>query len=52
MVYSHSKNPKFGNILEGFVMESVGTFGIFYGHMVYLMAVWYILWPFGMFYGR
>jgi hypothetical protein len=22
-------------------------FGIFYGHLVYFMAIWYILWPFG-----
>jgi hypothetical protein len=29
-------------------MEDVG---IFYGHMVYLTAIWYILWPFfGYFY--
>jgi hypothetical protein len=25
---------------------------IFYGHLVYFMAVWYILWPFGIFCGR
>jgi hypothetical protein len=25
-------------------------FGIFYGHLVYFVAVWYILWLFGMFY--
>jgi hypothetical protein len=22
-------------------------FGIFYGHLVYFTAIWYILWPFG-----
>jgi hypothetical protein len=26
-------------------------FGIFYGHLVYFVAIWYILWPFGIFYG-
>jgi hypothetical protein len=26
-------------------------FGIFYGHLVYFMAIWYILWLFGIFYG-
>jgi hypothetical protein len=29
-------------------MEDVG---IFYGHMVYFIAIWYILWPLGIFYG-
>jgi hypothetical protein len=29
-------------------MEDVG---IFYGHSVYFMAIWYILWLFGIFYG-
>jgi hypothetical protein len=23
-----------------------------YGHLVYFMAIWYILWPFGIFYGH
>jgi hypothetical protein len=23
------------------------SFGVFYGHVVYFMAIWYILWPFG-----
>jgi hypothetical protein len=30
--------------LDGFEMESVGTF---YGPLVRLMAIWYILWSFG-----
>jgi hypothetical protein len=30
-------------------MENVG---IFYGRLVYLVAVWYSLWPFGIVYGR
>jgi hypothetical protein len=27
-------------------------FCIFYGHLVNAEAIWYILWPFGIFYGR
>jgi hypothetical protein len=27
-------------------------FGVFYGHLVYFMAIWYILWQFGIFYGH
>jgi hypothetical protein len=30
-------------------MENVG---IFYGHLEYIMAIWYILQPFGIFYSR
>jgi hypothetical protein len=29
-------------------MEEVG---VFYGHLVYITAIWYILWLFGMFIG-
>jgi hypothetical protein len=29
-------------------MEGVG---IFHGHLVYFMAIWYILWPYGIDYG-
>jgi hypothetical protein len=25
--------------------------GLFYGHLVYLTAIWYMLWPFGTLYG-
>jgi hypothetical protein len=25
--------------------------GILHAHLVYFMAIWYILWPFGIFYG-
>jgi hypothetical protein len=30
-------------------MEDVCTF---YGHLVYLTVIWYILWPLGLFYGH
>jgi hypothetical protein len=26
--------------------------GILYGHLVYFMAIWYILWPFGILHGH
>jgi hypothetical protein len=39
-------------ILQQFVIGMLWPFGIFYGHLVYVMAIWYILWPFGIFYGH
>jgi hypothetical protein len=57
-VFSNQKS-QFWYILEGFGIENVdifyGHFGIFdchlvlvtYGHLVYLMAVWYSFWSFG-----
>jgi hypothetical protein len=27
-------------------------FGIFFGYLIYFMAIWYILWPFGIFCGH
>jgi hypothetical protein len=30
-------------------MEDVG---IFFGHLVYFVAIWYILWPIGIFCGH
>jgi hypothetical protein len=39
---------KFGYIFEGLGMEHVH---IFYGHLKYLTAIWYILWTFGIFCG-
>jgi hypothetical protein len=35
--------------LQALAVEDVG---IFHGHLVYFMAIWYILWPFGIFYGH
>jgi hypothetical protein len=37
------------HILEGFGMENVG---IYYGHLVYSVVIWYILWSFGIFCGH
>jgi hypothetical protein len=47
MVCFQTKNPNFGEILEGLAMENLG---IFYDHMVYFTAIRNILRPFGIFY--
>jgi hypothetical protein len=44
-IFAYQKS-NFGNILEGLGMDNVG---IFYCHLVYFIAIWYIL-PFGIFY--
>jgi hypothetical protein len=43
-IFSNQKYH-FGLILEGLAMEDVG---IFYGHLVYITVILYILWPFGI----
>jgi hypothetical protein len=43
-----NKKSRFGVILDGLAMEDVG---IFCGHLVSFTAIWYILKPFGLFYG-
>jgi hypothetical protein len=35
--------------LDGLAMENIY---IFYGHLVYFTAIWYILWAFGIFCGH
>jgi hypothetical protein len=42
MVYFQTES-KFGSILEGLGLKKVG---IFYSHLKYITAIWYILWPF------
>jgi hypothetical protein len=44
-----NKKSQLGLILNGLEMENVG---IFYDHLVYYMAIWYNLWPFGIIYGH
>jgi hypothetical protein len=39
-------------ILWPFGIPILWPFGIFYGHLVYFMAIWSILWSFGLFYGH
>jgi hypothetical protein len=49
MVYFQAYiKSKFGSILDGIAMEDVG---IFYGHLVNFTAIWYIVWPLGIFVG-
>jgi hypothetical protein len=45
-IFSNQKF-QFGKILEGLVLADIRTF---YGHLVYFVAIWYILWPFGIFF--
>jgi hypothetical protein len=49
MVCFQTKNPNLGKYVEGNILNNVG---IFYGHLVYLMAIWYILWSFVIFVGH
>jgi hypothetical protein len=41
-LFSNQKS-QFGKILEGFGMERIA---ILFGHLKYITALWYILWPF------
>jgi hypothetical protein len=45
MVYFQTKNPYLGKFREGRALEDVGIH-------TYFMAIWSVLWPFGIFYGR
>jgi hypothetical protein len=40
-IFSNQKS-QFGDFLEGLRIENVG---MFYGHLEYITAIWYILWP-------
>jgi hypothetical protein len=46
MVYFQAQIPKFWYILEGNAIEKccyiLWTFGLFYGHLVYFVNIWYI----------
>jgi hypothetical protein len=56
MVYFSDQKLQFGKILEGLAREDVGIFmailsilqptGIFYGHLVHFVVIWYIFCPF------
>jgi hypothetical protein len=50
-----SQKSKFGKFLEGLATKDVMAiwyilqpYGIFYGHLVYLLVIWYIFYRFGM----
>jgi hypothetical protein len=49
MTYFQTKNPDLGKFLEVLTMRYVV---ILYGHLVYFVAIWYILCPFGIFCGH
>jgi hypothetical protein len=40
-----SEDLKIENVVRIFLL----LFGIFYGHVVYFVVIWYILWPCGIF---
>jgi hypothetical protein len=53
--YILNQKSHFGLILEGLAMDDVGIFMVIlstslYYFMVYFMAIWYILWSFGIFF--
>jgi hypothetical protein len=55
MVYFQTDNPNLGKFWRILLMEDVGIFYgrlvyIFYFHLVYFEAIWYILWLFGIFF--
>jgi hypothetical protein len=49
MVCFQTKNPNFGKFWRVWLCKILG---IFYDHLVYFMAIWNILWPFGIFCGN
>jgi hypothetical protein len=44
MVCFQTKNPNLGKFYTANRMENAG---IFYGHLEYFTAIWYIVWSFG-----
>jgi hypothetical protein len=51
-VYFLTKNPnfgEFGKVLQSKMLVFLGPFCLFYGQMVYFMAIWFILLSFGIF---
>jgi hypothetical protein len=61
MVCFHTQNSNFGKFWTVFkwkmwvffmaMLSNLRPNGIFYGHVVYFMSKWYILWPFGGHFG-
>jgi hypothetical protein len=52
MLYFQTKNcnwGKFWGSCNGKCWYILRTFGLCYGHLIYSMVIWYILWPFGIF---
>jgi hypothetical protein len=42
----------FGGSCNGRCWNILWTFGIYYGHLEYIMDIWYILWKYGIFCGN
>jgi hypothetical protein len=51
MVYFRTKNTNLGKLWMELCRYILWPFGLFYGHLVYFMAIWSILWPSGIYYG-
>jgi hypothetical protein len=52
-IFFQTKNPnldKFCRVLQWKMLVYLWSFGIFYSHMVYFMAIWYICGLFGIFF--
>jgi hypothetical protein len=49
MAYFSNQKSQFGKFLWGLAMEDVG---IFFGHLVYFIVIWYIFPHFGMLYQK
>jgi hypothetical protein len=47
MAYFQTNTPNWGKLWWVLQWKDVYTF---YGHLVYCTAIWYTLWPFGIFY--
>jgi hypothetical protein len=45
----HTKNPNLCIFLERLGMKNIG---LCCGHLAYFVAIWYIVWPFGIFCGH
>jgi hypothetical protein len=50
MVYFQTQNSNLGKFWMA--LHRTKNVGIFYAHLEYIMAIWYILWSFGIFYGH
>jgi hypothetical protein len=53
MAYFQTKNTNLGKFLKFLQRKMLVYFwpcGLFYSHLVYIVAIWYILWPFGIYF--
>jgi hypothetical protein len=55
MAYFQTKNPKLGKlwrVLQYKMLVYFIPFGLLYGHLVYFVAVWYVIWLFAIYFSR